>query len=72
MEEIIYTCESCQKDITYRTNAEDYRLHLMSGIKKQAHHHTPTPHTDDRVLDPLPKAAHFCDFECLKDWLDAP
>ncbi len=71
MEQIVITCENCYTDISYRTNAEDYRLHLTSAIKPAAHAHTVTPHTNDRVQDPLPKTVHFCDFGCLKHWLNA-
>jgi hypothetical protein len=61
-------CDHCKKDITYRTNTVDYRLHLSCQNKstKPGNNFVTLMHIDL----PIDQEMHFCGISCLKDLIN--
>ncbi len=62
-----YICDACGKDLTYKSNAVEYRLDLKAQGKA-----SPRWGLLTAVIKypPIKSDACFCDLECLKKWLE--
>ena len=61
-----FTCDACKKDLTFTSNAREYRLVVMAQPMLGMPGNTP-----DRAsvkASPLDEPLHFCDTKCLKTW----
>ena len=59
-------CDSCQKDITYRSNSVEYRLVLKS---EQKNLNSDYPVTDMWIEPDIKREHNFCDLSCLGKWI---
>lgn len=51
-------CDVCAADLTVAQRADDgYYLEVTSDLKRQGN-----------GLDPVPRARHFCDWQCLGNY----
>lgn len=72
-EQVKITCDSCERDLTYTGNCEDYRLILSYESKLPwyyEHGETCGAVTDMGILPPINRKHVFCDMGCLEKWMD--
>lgn len=72
MEKTVYECDSCRKTLE---TPKDGTMKYMIVLKVQALHNIKTEINtpeEDRIDPPYPeeKRLHFCDPNCLRDFLD--
>ena len=67
MKDIKITCDECGLDLTsVESGSNEYRLLLDC----QLIHNTSTFRYAMMSYPPLKRSHHFCDFDCLKKWLN--
>lgn len=61
------TCDACERDLTTRTNIEDYRLVLASESKPG---YGGGAYTAMGIYPAVNRTHHFCGLQCLDLWRD--
>jgi hypothetical protein len=61
-----FTCDACKKDLTFTSNAREYRLALMAQPMLAMPGNA--PERASAKASPLEEPLHFCDVKCLKSW----
>lgn len=67
MKTINIKCDGCENDLIVNIRHPVYRLKLTS-IDTAINNGGPT--LDVLILDPLKEDKHFCNFKCLKKWIE--
>ncbi len=67
MEKIHVTCDACERDLTYTSNSEEWRIVLSN----EAIPNTPGCYMLTAANRPplLERTYHFCGKRCLSEWL---
>lgn len=68
MKTVEIKCDTCESDLTYKSNMVDYRLVLGSEEKPGDGHGG--AYTAMMIYPPVDRTHHFCGLVCLAKWLE--